>query len=257
MDTLIAALVIASALAQGAAAPAQEKKPAPQPEATGKTEPKKPVLVGHVLFEGDLPEPHALPSTPEQTKGCCPGDKAVNVTDPTLVIDAKTHGLANVLVIVDVPGAKLEKPTTPFVLDQHLCVFEPHCLIVPAGATVVLKNSDTVSHNVHVYSARNDGSNNTIAPGAQAEVTFARADKIRIGCDYHPWMSSMLFVVDTPYCALTKADGSFEIAGLPPGKYKAKLWHEALGRAEAEVVVKDDGTADPLEIKMAPRKKKD
>ncbi len=254
--TLLAAV---SVLSSGMAA--QEKKPAPVgtsgSDTPAKAEAKKPALTGRVLFDGERPEPPALPSTPAQTTGCCPGDKAVNVIDPTLVIDAKTKALANVLVIVDVPGAKLEKPTTPFVLDQHFCVFEPHCLIVPAGATVVLKNSDTVSHNVHVYSARNDGSNNTIAPGAQAEVSFARADKIKIGCDYHPWMSSMLFVVDTPYSALTKSDGSFEITGLPPGTYKAKLWHETLGRAEAEVVVKDDGTSAPLEIKMAPRKKKD
>jgi hypothetical protein len=70
-------------------------------------------------------------------------------------------------------------------------------------------------------------------------------------------MSSMLFVGDTPYCALTKDDGSFRIQGLPPGTYKVKLWHEVLGRAEAEVVVKEDGASAPLEVKMTPRKKKD
>lgn len=260
MNVAHASIVMALALAPMTPGTAQEKKPAPVgtsgADTSAQAEPKKPALTGHVLFDGERPEPPALPSSADQTKGCCPGDKAVNVTDPTLVIDAKTHGLANVLVTVDVPGAKLEKPTTPFVLDQHFCVFEPHCLVVPAGATVVLKNSDTVSHNVHVYSARNDASNNTIAPGAQAEVSFARADKIKIGCDYHPWMSSMLFVVDTPYSALTATDGSFRIEGLPPGTYKAKLWHEVLGRSDCEVTVKDDGTATPLEIKMAPRKKK-
>jgi plastocyanin len=252
MNASFAALVLAGLLVPPPTS-AQEKKPEP----TAATPAPKAAFTGHVLFDGDVPVSPPLPSTPEQTKGCCPGDKTVNVTDPSLIVDAKTKALANVLVVVEVPGAKVEKPTTQYVLDQRACVFEPHCLIVPAGATVVLKNSDPVAHNVHVYSARNDGSNNTIAPGAQAEVTFARADKIKIGCDYHPWMSSMLFVVDTPYCALTKDDGSFKIQGLPPGTYKVKLWHESLGRAEAEVVVKDDGSSAPLEVKMAPRKKKD
>jgi plastocyanin len=217
---------------------------------------KAPVVTGRVLFDGERPPPKALPATAEQQKGCCPDAKPVNVIDPSLVIDDK-NGLANVLVTVEVPGAKIEVPKTPFVLDQHACVFEPHCLIVPAGAKVIFKNSDTIAHNVHVYSARNDGSNEAIAPGAQTEVVYERADKIKIGCDYHPWMSSMLFVVDTPYCALTKPDGTFEIKGLPPGTWKVKLWHEVLGRVEAQVVVKEDGTAAPLEVKMAPRKKKD
>jgi plastocyanin len=246
MNAHVAALLLVGAFLPAPSATSQDKKPEP----TATTPAPKPAFTGHVLFDGDIPKSQPLPSTPEQTKGCCPGDKTVNVIDPSLLIDAKTKGLANVLVVVDVPGAKLEKPTTEFVLDQRACVFEPHCLIVPAGATVLLKNSDPVAHNVHVYSARNDSSNNTIAPGA-------RADKIKIGCDYHPWMSSMLFVVDTPYCALTKDDGSFKIQGLPPGTYKVKLWHESLGRAEAEVVVKDDGSSAPLEAKMAPRKKKD
>jgi hypothetical protein len=126
---------------------------------------------------------------------------------------------------------------------------------VPAGAKVIFKNSDTVSHNVHVYSARNDGSNNTIPAGGQTEASFAKPDKVRIGCDYHPWMSSWLLVVDTPWCALTKGDGTFRISGLPSGTWKVKLWHERLGRAEAQAVVRPDGTSDVLELKMAPKKK--
>ena len=77
-----------------------------------------------------------------------------------------------------------------------------------------------------------------------------------IGCDFHPWMSSVLLVVDTPFAALTKPDGSFALEGLKPGTYKVKAWHETLGRSEAELVVKDDGTCAPLEIKLAEKKAK-
>jgi plastocyanin len=247
MNLLCTSLALLAVLAP------RQDPPAPAKPAASK--PVPPVISGRVVFDGARPEVRALPSTPEQTKGCCPADKAVNVSDPSLVIDAKS-GIANVLVTVDAPAPKLEVPETPFVIDQRSCVFEPHCLIVPAGAKVVFKNSDTVSHNVHVYAPRNDGSNNTIAAGGQTEATFAKPDKVRIACDYHPWMSSLLYVVDTPWCALTKSDGTFQIAGLPPGTYKLKLWHESLGRAEGQAVVKEDGTCAPVEIKMAFGKKK-
>ncbi len=229
--------------------------PSEDPPAPAKPVPSKPALTGRVVFDGPKPEVKDLPSKPEQTKGCCPDDKAVNVRDPSLVVDDK-GGLANVLVVVDAPAPALKVPETPFVLDQRACVFEPHCLIVPAGAKVIFKNSDTISHNVHVYAPRNDGSNNTIAAGGQIEATFAKPDKVRIACDYHPWMSSLVLVVDTPWCALTQSDGTFKIEGVPPGTYKLKLWHESLGRGEGQATVNEDGTCAPLAIKMASSKKK-
>lgn len=217
--------------------------------------PAKPAVTGRVVFDGKRPERKVLPSTPEQTKGCCPADKSVDAQDPKLLIDEK-GGIANVLVTVQVPDVKCEPSKTPVVVDQRSCVFEPHCAIVPAGSKVVFKNSDTVNHNVRVTSLKNDSSNDTVAPGAQKEYVFANVDKVTIGCDFHPWMSSVLMVVDTPYAALTKADGSFALEGLKPGTYKVKVWHEVLGRGDAEVVVKDDGTCAPVEIKLAEKKAK-
>jgi plastocyanin len=215
----------------------------------------KPAVTGKVVFDGKRPEPKLLPATPEQTKGCCPGEKGVDAQDPRLVIDEKS-GIANVLVTVQVPDVKCEPKKTPIVVDQRLCVFEPHCTIVPAGSKVVFKNSDTVNHNVRVTSLKNDSSNDAVAPGAQKEYVFANTDKVTIGCDYHPWMSSVLLVVDTPFAALTKPDGTFALEGLKPGTYKLKFWHETLGRSEAELVVKDDGTSAPIEVKLAEKKPK-
>lgn len=219
--------------------------------------PKTPDLrvTGKVLFDGKRPEPRSLPASPEQTKGCCPEGKSVDATDPRLVIDAK-NGLANVLVTITLPDTKCEPSKTPIVVDQRSCVFEPHCVIVPAGSKVVFKNSDLVNHNVRVIAQKNDSSNDAVAPGAEKTYVFERPDKITIGCDYHPWMSAVLMVVDTPYAALTKADGSFSLEGLPPGTYKARFWHEVLGRAEAEVVVKEDGSSAPLEVKLSEKKPK-
>lgn len=243
----VAAVHSAASVAEAYSARAEDAPAAPAVKAGSVT--------GRVAFDGKRPEPKTLSASAEQQKGCCPDGKGVNATDPTLVIDEKL-GIANVLVTIDVPDAKVEAPKEPFVIDQHGCVFEPHCIIVPAGSKVVFKNSDKVTHNVRILAAKNDPANDVMTAGTQKEYTFAKPEKVRVGCDYHPWMSSLVLVVDTPFAALTAADGTFSIAGLKPGTYKVKLWHEVLGKGEGEAVVKDDGTCVPLALKMTEPKKK-
>jgi plastocyanin len=212
-------------------------------------------LSGKVRFEGERPEKKPLPCEAAAAKGCCPEGEKVDATDPSLLI-AADGGLANVVVTVDVPGAKLAVPEKPFEVDQKKCVFEPHVLVVPAGSKIVFRNSDGVTHNVHTWSQKNEDINKTTAPGGSEELLLARGDRVRVTCDYHLWMSSWIYVTDSPYCAVTKADGSFEIPGLPPGTYSATFWQEKLGRVKQDVTIKPDGSCDPLEVKLSEKKKK-
>ena len=53
-----------------------------------------------------------------------------------------------------------------------------------------------------------------------------------------------------PFFAVTGADGSFALSGLPAGKYTLEAWHERLGRATAQVEVADGASATAtLELK--------
>jgi plastocyanin len=213
------------------------------------------VAKGKVKFEGKKPETKPLSISAEQAKGCCPPGKEVDMRDPSVVIGAD-DGLANVVVMIPVEGAELKPAAEPLHIDQKECHFEPHIQVVPVGGKVVFLNSDQVSHNVHTYANKNDSFNKTIAPGGKEEQTLAKADKIEIKCDIHPWMNSWVVVSDTPHYAITKDDGSFEIKGLKPGTYKAELWHEKFGKGKGEVVIKEDGSSDLVEIKMGEKKKK-
>jgi hypothetical protein len=56
-------------------------------------------------------------------------------------------------------------------------------------------------------------------------------------CDVHRWMSAYVGVLDHPFYAVTKNDGTFEIKGLPPGTYTIEAVHEKLGRQEQKVTV--------------------
>ena len=63
-------------------------------------------------------------------------------------------------------------------------------------------------------------------------------------CDHDMFTSSAQ--VRHPFFAVTGADGTFKIAGLPPGKYTVEAWHERFGRQETEVTVaaKDSKSVD-------------
>ena len=69
---------------------------------------------------------------------------------------------------------------------------------------------------------------------------------VPVKCNIHPWMRAYIGVVRHPFFAVTGADGTFKIAGLPPGKYTVEAWHERFGRQETEVTVaaKDSKSVD-------------
>lgn len=215
-----------------------------------------PKITGKVRFEGEKPEIKPLAIDPEKSKGCCKEGEKLNEADPTLVID-KDLGLANVVVTIDIPGTKVKPAEKPVEIDQKKCAFEPHVQVVTAGTKVVFLNSDSVVHNVHTYPMKNEPINKTTAPGGKEELVMEVGDRVKITCDYHPWMSAWIVVTETPYYALTKSDGSFEISGLPPGTFTATFWHERLGRVKQDITVAADGTAAPLEVKMSEKKKKE
>jgi hypothetical protein len=56
-------------------------------------------------------------------------------------------------------------------------------------------------------------------------------------CGMHEFMQTWGFVVDNPYYAKTRRDGTFVIDQLPPGTYKVVAWHPHLKMIEREITV--------------------
>jgi hypothetical protein len=56
---------------------------------------------------------------------------------------------------------------------------------------------------------------------------------VRLNCDIHKWMEGYIWVLETPYAAVTKDDGTYEIKGIPAGaEVMVVTWHEAGGWGE-------------------------
>jgi len=66
---------------------------------------------------------------------------------------------------------------------------------------------------------------------------------IPVKCNVHAWMRAYIGVVAHPYFAVTKLDGTFELANVPPGDYTVAVWHEKLGNQTKPVHVAPSGRA--------------
>jgi hypothetical protein len=128
-------------------------------------------------------------------------------------------------------------------LAQVGCRFVPRVQALPVGSTLSVGSADAVLHNVHGWRGRATAFDLAQSlPGDRAEVPLPRAGLVQVRCDVHDWMAATVAVVEGP-AAVSGADGSFAISGLPAGKYTLRAWHERLGERTAEVAVPESGAA--------------
>ena len=148
----------------------------------------------------------------------------------TFFVVGSNKGLKDVVVyLADVKGKSTGGSAAPFILDQRGCEYAPYVFAVQTGQKIIVKNSDPVTHNVHVTPAAvGNDEQNMLQPAGDPDQTlvFASAeDFITFKCDVHAWMRSYVTVVDNPWFAVTDADGKFKIANVPPGKYTVQAMH--------------------------------
>jgi plastocyanin len=227
---LLALLVIA-ALPAAAAQPAA-------PSATG-------TLAGRITLNGLAPKLANLPVTRDM--------KTCGTSKPDESLEVKDSGVKNAVIwLTDVPEPKDFKPPTEK-LDQQGCVFVPHVLVAPVGATVDVINDDKALHNVRAQAGADRLFNYAMPiPGQVVPTKLKKEGIFRLSCDVHPWMRGWLLALPTTHFALSGEDGRYSIADLPPGKHKIKIWHERFGERDAEVEIAA-GSAATYDVAYNPR----
>jgi hypothetical protein len=182
-------------------------------------------LRGKFAFDGTPPQrqPYNVTKEPEF---CTEGGRAP--LQERLVVDSATSGIKNIAIYLRRASRvheSLAASDPKVILDQKVCVFLPHLVGAIVGKEIQIKNSDQTGHNAKFLSF-----NETIASGAtrpylpQAELALPQP----ISCSIHPWMTAWFLARSNPYVAITKEDGSFELANLPAGEeLEFQVWHES------------------------------
>src|SRR5262245_3369542 len=202
-------------------------------------------VTGKITFTGTAPAPKTIDMGQDPV---CVSSAPDKTTEDVMVKDGK---LANVFVYVKSGGA-VDKfsfnPTGEVVLDQKGCRYHPHVLGVMTKENIKITNSDNTTHNIHPSPAKNQEWNQSQTAGAAPlEKSFARSELlIPVKCNQHPWMKAYIGVLPHPFFAVSKEDGSYTIANLPPGEYTIAAWHEKYGEQTQKVTIgaKESKTQD-------------
>jgi hypothetical protein len=196
-------------------------------------------LKGKFIFDGDPPQPKELDCKKEPI--CC----QMKMFDESLVV-SKNKELANVIVWVRTKGLKVPAELAaahkaPAFMDNKGCRFQPRVVGLVKGQKLKIGNSDPVGHNSNVTG---QGFNPIIPANNNAEFepkTISLVVPNQVTCNIHPWMTGWVFVRPDPFFAVSAADGTFEIGGLPVGEeLEFQAWQERTGFVEAVKVQKKE-----------------
>jgi plastocyanin len=232
-------LTLGVAACGGGSQPPAQEGAAPSTAPAAAVDPATAATIsGKIALEGTPPT--NAPIRMNADPACVAANKGKTPTQETFVGD--TGALGNVFVYVQSGlSGTFAPPTTAFVFDQKACHYEPHVFGVQVGQPIEIVNSDPTLHNIHA-TPKTNAEFNTAQPiqGMKTSHTFTQKEATTIvpfKCDVHGWMNAYVGVLDHPYFAVSKPDGTFSIPNLPPGTYTLAAWHERLGEQTMSVTV--------------------
>lgn len=154
---------------------------------------------------------------------------------------------------LDGPAPDMSVPADLEIAQRDLR-FDPGMLIAPLGSEVAFPNADDTGHHVYSFSPAKVFDLRIIAGGQSESVHFDRAGIVAIGCNIHDNMVGFIHVVDTPWAAISDAAGLVHIPGVPDGRYRLRVWHEALdarnNQNETEITLTQARVVEDIQLDL-------
>ncbi len=220
-------LAVAAVLVGAVSWPSAAGSGAGEPEAATGT------IVGRVLLEG--PAPRVAPVPVWKHREHC-GDERV----PAALRLGPGGAVADALVVLE--GEDLPRSAGPgrVTLDNRDCEFAPRVQVAAVGSDLDVLSSDSILHTAHAYLDRRETLFHVALPVflSRKSVHLGRPGLVSVECDVgHTWMRAYIWVTATRSAVVTDAAGRFRLDGVPPGRYRARVWHEILGERTVDVEV--------------------
>ena len=205
------------------------------------------------------------------------------------VLDRDGRPAADVVVLIDAPGARAPAAAAPLVsITQEGSRFVPTLTVVAAGSTLRFTNKDAYDHHVRAmpsgplgaiapvkaFELRLDAADE--APGQvdeykppvpvkrkanpvrSADVKVDQAGPIGLGCHIHSSMRGQVYVSPTPWFGKTDAQGVATIDNVPDGAVQVSLWHAEQLQDQAVQTVQTGATPAKVnaQLNFTPRRRR-
>lgn len=127
----------------------------------------------------------------------------------------------------------------PFRIEQRGFQFRPALAVVQVGTPIVFPNQDSLYHSVFSYSPAKRFDLGRFRRGEEPDpVVMDAPGTVQLFCEVHEHMRANLLVVDTPWHAVTDAEGRFAIDGIAPGTHVVRVWLSPKRTVERTVELK-------------------
>jgi hypothetical protein len=191
-------------------------------------------ITGSVDLEGSAPVAAIIRPTVDQN--VCGN----SIVEKNLTLSG-TRIAGAVVWLTDIRSGKAFPLEQRFELANSNCTLDPYVQAISTNATLNVSNDDRAVHTNRLINV-GTGEVIGIAPfNDDGEVVpldrFKEPAQIEVVSDRHPWTRAWIAVLDHPYFVETAANGTFTIDGIPPGRYRLRAWHPAVGFTDDSVSV--------------------
>jgi plastocyanin len=189
------------------------------------------------------------------------------------VLDREGKALAGAVVVLEtsVSGPR-PTPAAEHTIKQEKMRFAPDVSVVHLSTKVHFVNLDRWDHHVRGGAAGPGGVYLDASQGYAFRLSGRKADKPAaretrqynqtgpqlLGCHLHGSMRGHLYVTDSPWAAVSDAQGQVKLGDVPTGGARIKVWHadELVETPPHTIQVSDGMAALRLPTQVLPGKKK-
>jgi len=230
-------------------------------------------LRGRIIVEGKVPAKYHFrkgdpiyerQSLLENIQGKPPqqiGIHQEDLRDNAIQVSEKNGGLKNTFVYLQKFTGEIhpdleDSAKTPVEFRRRsIYECEPRALFLQTNQPLQIYNEAPETCSLHTNPLRNSVVNRILpVEKGSTELSWLLPERLPFPVvdDLHPEAKSYWLILDHPYAAISKGDGSFEIQNLPAGNQTLKLWFEKIGFIDnkliAEIEPDKTTTLPPIKI---------
>jgi hypothetical protein len=129
--------------------------------------------------------------------------------------------------------------------------FRPAVRVVAAGSDVRFANYDPFRHNVFSDAGPSRFDLGLYGRGEVRAAHVTAPGVYPVFCNVHARMVSYIVAVPSRWYAQAGPDGAYQIADVPPGRYRLHAWHDRGGQQTRELAVAAGST--PADVQLDAR----